>query len=234
RESGARVQAALSRAGLGRARPRRDLGYTAARGARRARARAGQRGRHRRHRHHQPARDDRGVGARDGTPHPSRDRLAVAPDGADLRGAGAARARAGGARAHGPGRRRVLLGDEARLDPRPGRTRARARRGELAFGTIDTWLVWKLTGGKVHATDYSNASRTMLYDIGRRRWDDELLAALDIPGQMLPEVRDSSGEFGSTDPELLGASIPIAGVAGDQQAALFRQACFEEGHAKNT
>ncbi|HTO52123.1 MAG TPA: glycerol kinase GlpK [Myxococcota bacterium] len=112
--------------------------------------------------------------------------------------------------------------------------REAARRGELAFGTIDSWLIYKLTGGKVHATDYSNASRTMLYDIGRLRWDDELLEALDIPRQVLPEVRDSSGDFGTTDPELLGAALPIRGVAGDQQAALFGQACFEEGHAKNT
>ncbi|HXX48377.1 MAG TPA: glycerol kinase GlpK [Myxococcota bacterium] len=109
-----------------------------------------------------------------------------------------------------------------------------ARRGELAFGTVDSWLVYKLTGGKVHATDYSNASRTMLYDIGRLRWDAELLEALDIPPQLLPEVRDSSGVFGTTDPELLGAAIPIAGVAGDQQAALFGQTCFEVGSAKNT
>ena len=109
-----------------------------------------------------------------------------------------------------------------------------ARRGELAFGTIDSWLVYKLTGGKVHATDYSNASRTMLYDIGRLRWDAELLEALDIPSQVLPEVRDSSGVFGTTAPELLGAAIPIAGVAGDQQAALFGQTCFEVGSAKNT
>jgi glycerol kinase len=112
--------------------------------------------------------------------------------------------------------------------------REAARRGELAFGTIDSWLVWKLTGGKVHATDYSNASRTMLYDIARLRWDDELLAALDIPREVLPEVRDSSGVFGNTDPDVLGAAVPIAGVAGDQQAALFGQACFEEGSAKNT
>ncbi|HTO70685.1 MAG TPA: glycerol kinase GlpK [Myxococcota bacterium] len=109
-----------------------------------------------------------------------------------------------------------------------------ARRGELAFGTIDAWLVWKLTGGKVHATDYSNASRTMLYDIARRSWDAELLDALDIPHEVLPEVRDSSGAFGTTDAELLGAAIPITGVAGDQQAALFGQACFEAGSAKNT
>jgi len=113
--------------------------------------------------------------------------------------------------------------------------RERARRGELAFGTIDSWLVWKLTAGRVHATDYSNASRTMLYDIGKLRWDPELLALLDIPEQVLPEVRDSSGSFGETSVEIFGGvSVPITGVAGDQQAALFGQACFEEGSAKNT
>ncbi len=113
--------------------------------------------------------------------------------------------------------------------------RERARRGELAFGTIDTWLIWKLTAGRVHATDYSNASRTMLYDIGKLRWDPELLELLEIPEQILPEVRDSSGAFGETATEIFGGvSVPIAGVAGDQQAALFGQACFEEGSAKNT
>ena len=113
--------------------------------------------------------------------------------------------------------------------------RARAERGELAFGTIDSWLIWKLTGGRVHATDYSNASRTLLYDISALRWDPELCAALDVPESMLPEVRDSSGSFGETAPEILdGARIPIAGVAGDQQAALFGQTCFDEGTTKNT
>ena len=113
--------------------------------------------------------------------------------------------------------------------------RERARRGELAFGTIDSWLVWKLTAGRVHATDYSNASRTMLYDISKLRWDPELLEVLEIPAQILPEVRDSSGSFGETAAEVFGGvSVPITGVAGDQQAALFGQACFEEGSAKNT
>ncbi len=113
--------------------------------------------------------------------------------------------------------------------------RERARRGELAFGTIDSWLIWKLTAGRVHATDYSNASRTMLYDIGKLRWDAELLELLEIPAQVLPEVRDSSGSFGETTAEIFGGvSVPITGVAGDQQAALFGQACFEEGSAKNT
>jgi len=113
--------------------------------------------------------------------------------------------------------------------------RERAARGELAFGTIDCWLIYKLTGGRVHATDYSNASRTLLYDIRGLRWDPELLEALEVPEAMMPEVRDSSGSFGETDPALLdGASLPISGVAGDQQAALFGQACFELGSVKNT
>lgn len=109
-----------------------------------------------------------------------------------------------------------------------------AEGGDLVFGTVDTWLVWKLTGGKVHATDYSNASRTLVYNIRELKWDGELLSALDIPASMLPEVRDSSGSFGETDPELLGVSVPITGVAGDQQAALFGQGCFGKGSAKNT
>jgi glycerol kinase len=113
--------------------------------------------------------------------------------------------------------------------------RERAAIGELAFGTIDSWLIYKLTGGRVHCTEYSNASRTLLYDVHKLRWSPELLEALDIPPAMMPEVRDSSGKFGDTHPELLdGVSLPISGVAGDQQAALFGQACFEPGDTKNT
>jgi len=120
------------------------------------------------------------------------------------------------------------------LDAVPG-ARARAERGELLFGTIDSWLVYKLTGGKLHVTDYSNASRTLVYDIHARRWDAELLDLLGIPGAMLPEVRDSSGSFGHTAADLFeAAELPIAGVAGDQQAALFGQACFDPGATKNT
>lgn len=119
------------------------------------------------------------------------------------------------------------------LDHVPG-ARERAKRGELLFGTVDTWLIWKLTGGKVHATDYSNASRTMLYNIHDLFWDDEILTWLDIPRCMLPEVRDSSGYFGETEPELFGRALPITGVAGDQQASLFGQACFSQGEVKNT
>ena len=110
--------------------------------------------------------------------------------------------------------------------------RDKAKRGEILFGTVDTWLLWKLTNGKVHATDYTNASRTMLYDIHKLDWDDELLEALDIPRAMLPEVRPSCGIFGYT--ELQGVQIPIAGIAGDHQAALFGQKCFAPGDAKNT
>jgi glycerol kinase len=119
------------------------------------------------------------------------------------------------------------------LDAVPG-AQSRAERGELAFGTIDSWLVHKLTKGRVHATEYSNASRTMLYDIVRRDWDDLLLGELRVPRAMLPAVRDSSGVLGATDREWFGAELPIAGMAGDQQAALFGQGCFAPGGTKNT
>ncbi len=112
--------------------------------------------------------------------------------------------------------------------------REAAGRGELAFGTVDSWLTWQLTGGTVHATDVSNASRTMLFDIHRNRWDDELLALLDIPREMLPEVHPSSHLYGHTGADLLGAPVAIGGIAGDQQAALFGQACHRSGLAKNT
>ena len=112
--------------------------------------------------------------------------------------------------------------------------RERAERGELCFGTIDSWLIWNLTGGKVHATDYSNAARTMLFNIHTLEWDKELLELFNIPSSMLPEVKPSSGIFGYTDDGVLGAELPIAGVAGDQQAALFGQCCFDAGEMKNT
>lgn len=106
---------------------------------------------------------------------------------------------------------------------------------QLCFGTVDSWLIWHLTGGKVHATDYTNASRTLLYDISELKWNEKMLKRLDIPAHMLPEVRPSSGSFGSTDPQWFdGVEIPIMGVAGDQQAALFGQACFQPGMSKNT
>ncbi len=112
--------------------------------------------------------------------------------------------------------------------------RERAQNGDLLFGTVETWLIWKLTKGAVHVTDYSNASRTMLFNINTLEWDEEILAKLDIPRCMLPEVKPSSCVYGEADPSFLGGAIPIAGAAGDQQAALFGQTCFTAGEAKNT
>ncbi|MGE5589326.1 MAG: glycerol kinase GlpK [Bacillota bacterium] len=119
------------------------------------------------------------------------------------------------------------------LDNVPG-AREKAKKGDLLFGNIDTWLIWKLTGGKVHTTDYSNASRTMIFNIRKLDWDDEILAEMDIPRSMLPKPMPSSAVYGHTDKSLFGVEIPIAGDAGDQQAALFGQACFKPGMAKNT
>jgi glycerol kinase len=119
------------------------------------------------------------------------------------------------------------------LDHVPG-AHAAAARGEIAFGTVDVWLIWRLTGGRVHATYVSNASRTMLFNIRKNEWDDELLRLLGIPRELLPAVHPSSHVYGHTRAELLGASLPIGGVAGDQQSALFGQACFSAGLAKNT
>ncbi len=112
--------------------------------------------------------------------------------------------------------------------------REKAERGELLFGTVETWLIWKMTKGRVHATDYSNASRTMMFNIHDLKWDEELLDIYGIPASMLPEVRPSSGFFGETESDLFAGSIPVAGAAGDQQAALFGQMCFDEGMAKST
>jgi len=112
--------------------------------------------------------------------------------------------------------------------------RSRAEKGEILFGTVDTFLIWRLSGGRLHVTDPSNASRTLLYNIHTRQWDDELLSLLEVPRAMLPEVRSSSEVYGQTDSDLFGAAIPIAGNAGDQQAAAFGQTCFEPGMAKNT
>ena len=112
--------------------------------------------------------------------------------------------------------------------------RERAERGELLFGTVETWLIWKLTKGRVHVTDYSNASRTMLFNINTLQWDDDILAELNIPKSMLPEPKPSSCVYGNCDPQFFGGEIPVAGAAGDQQAALFGQTCFEPGMAKNT
>ena len=112
--------------------------------------------------------------------------------------------------------------------------RERAERGELLFGTVETWLIWKLTKGRVHVTDYSNASRTMLFNINTLEWDDEILAELNIPKCMLPEAKPSSCVYGESDPQFFGGPIPVGGAAGDQQAALFGQTCFNAGEAKNT
>ena len=112
--------------------------------------------------------------------------------------------------------------------------RQRAERGELLFGTVETWLIWKLTKGKVHVTDYSNASRTMLFNINTLQWDEDILELLDIPASMLPEVKPSSCIYGESDASYFGGSIPIGGAAGDQQSALFGQTCFRAGEAKNT
>lgn len=119
------------------------------------------------------------------------------------------------------------------LDALPG-VRAAAQSGKLCFGTVDSWLLWKLTGGRTHATDATNASRTLLFDIGRQCWDEELLALFDVPRSVLPEVRDSNAHYGETDAALLGAALPIHGVLGDQQAALVGQACFVPGMIKST
>ena len=119
------------------------------------------------------------------------------------------------------------------LDHVPG-AREKAEKGQLLFGTIDTWLIWNLTGGRIHVTDYTNASRTMLYNIHELCWDEELLQLLDIPASILPEVKPSSCVYGETDFSLLGGQIPIAGAAGDQQCAMFGQCCFEPGQMKNT
>src|SRR5439155_831351 len=119
------------------------------------------------------------------------------------------------------------------LDQVPG-ARERAERGELMFGTVDCYLLWRLTGGKVHATDATNASRTLLFNIHTGEWDDELLKILRVPRSMLPEVKDSSAKFGDSDADLFGGSIAISGIAGDQQAATIGQACFTPGMIKST
>ena len=119
------------------------------------------------------------------------------------------------------------------LDNIPG-ARERAERGELLFGTIETWLIWKMTGGKAHVTDYSNAARTMLFNIHTLEWDEEILKLLDIPRSMLPKPQPCSCHYGVTIPELFGGGIPITGAAGDQQAALFGECCFKDGEVKST
>ena len=112
--------------------------------------------------------------------------------------------------------------------------REKAKKGDILFGTVDTWLLWNITGGKAHITDYSNASRTMIYNIKSLRWDEKILDILNIPYEILPEVRQSSEIYGNTKAEIFGTEIPVSGIAGDQQAALFGQLCFQEGMVKNT
>ena len=119
------------------------------------------------------------------------------------------------------------------LDNVPG-VREKAERGDILFGTVDSWLLWNLTGGKVHVTDYTNASRTMIFNIHTLTWDKELLSILEIPEKILPEVKPSSYLFGKTEKALFGGEIPVSGIAGDQQSALFGQCCFAEGEMKNT
>ena len=134
-----------------------------------------------------------------------------------------------------PDHRSLFLGNESGMDPRSGAGRARTgERGELMFGTVDCYLLWRLTGGKVHATDATNASRTLLFNIHTGQWDDELLKILRVPRSMLPEVKDSSHHFGDSEPGLFGGAIAISGIAGDQQAATIGQACFTPGMIKST
>ena len=230
RDRAARVPPDLPEARLGRARPARDLGLAAgdrARGARQGRPPAS---RHRRRRHHQPARDDHRLEPHHRRADPQRHRLAGPAHRAGLRRAKRSR-RAASSRSFAS----APASSSTPTSPAPSSpgcsTTSPARaappaRGELAFGTVDTWLLWKLTGGRVHATDPSNASRTLLFDVPRGAWSDELLPALDVPREVLPEVHPSSHVFGHTSADLLGAPIAIGGVAGDQQSALFGQACF--------
>ena len=119
------------------------------------------------------------------------------------------------------------------LENVPG-ARAAAQNGDLLFGTVDSWLIWRLTGGRVHVTDATNAARTLLYDIRNNRWDEDLCRLLGVPVSMLPEVKDSADDFGTTDPGVIGRAVPILGVAGDQQAATLGQACFKPGMVKST
>ena len=215
-----------------------DLWTTTVATCRGAMQKAGASGtRYRRHRHHQSARDDAVVGPRHRPAGPSRHRLA-GPAHRRPAARGSKRTAMKPCFAAKTGllldpyfsgtKLAWLLDNACRISP------SRAARGELAFGTVDTYLLWRLTGGKVHATDATNASRTLLFDIHAGRWDDELLALLGVPKAVLPAVMDSSAAFGTTDPDLFGGAIPICGIAGDQQAALIGQACFAPGMVKST
>ena len=222
----------LPGAGRGGARPGGDLGDPAALGPAGPRRRRRRTPRDRRHRDHQPARDDDRLGSRDRPPDRQRDRLAEPGHGAALRRAPGGRPRAAVPRADRVCRSMpTSAGPKIAeiLDRTPG-ARARAERGELAFGTVDAFLIWRLTGGRVHATDVSNASRTLLFDIHRLAWDEELLRDRRGPaGDAARRSRPSSEVSARPTPALFGRPIPIAGCAGDQQAATFGQACFEPG-----
>ena len=190
----------------------------------------------RRHRRHQPARDDDRVGAGHGSPGPQRHRLAEPGHG---RRTATSCERAGWSRSSG--RARACPSTPTSAAPRsttswrPHRACRRAPSAASSlFGTVDSFLIWRLTGGALHVTDVSNASRTLLFDIHRLAWDEELLAAMDIPAAMLPTVRPSSATYGTTAAGLLGGAVTIGGDAGDQQAATFGQACFAPGMAKQT
>ena len=177
-----------------------------------------------RHRHHQPARNHPALGSRNRAADPSRHRLARPPHGQGLRPPQGGRPRPGHPPQNGSRDRRLFFRHQNCVAAQACESaRALARQGRLAFGTIDTWLIWKLTGGTVHVTDASNASRTMLYNLRTGDWDAELLKLFKVPRSVLPEVRGSSEVLGETN--LLGGRIPIAGIAGDQQAALFGQCC---------
>ena len=190
---------------------------------------------HRRHRRHQPARDDDRLGARHRPARGPRHRLAEPDHRALLRAAPRGGSRAVRPRAHRAAAGRLLLRPEDPAHPRGGRPARRGRSGASWRSAPWTrWLVWRLTGGRIHATDVSNASRTLLLDLRTLDWDDDLLRLMEVPRAMLPEVRPSSAVWGETDAAIFGRPIPIAGVAGDQQAAMFGQACFEPGEAKNT
>ena len=185
------------------------------------------------HRHHQPAGDHHPLGPRNRQAGLQRHCLAVPPHRGLLRGAEIRPAGGGDPPAPPAWWWTPIFRHQIRwiLDHVPEAARL-AREGRLLFGTVDTWLIWKLTGGRVHATDYTNASRTMLFDVEKLQWDEGLCRQLGIPMEILPQVRPSSGEFGTA--LVQGVQIPITGVAGDQQAALYGQCCFESGMAKNT
>ena len=230
------VPAAFPAVGLGRARPGRPLVLDRRGLPRRDRAGGARARRDRGDRHHQPARDHAGLGPGDRRAARAGDRLAGPPHQRALRRAARRRARADGHRAHRPAARPLLLRHQAQVAARrpPGRARAGARGASCCSAPSTRWLIWKLTGGRVHATDATNAARTLLYNIRAGGWDADICALLDVPMAMLPAVRDSAADFGEARADLFGRAVPILGVAGDQQAATVGQACFEPGMLKAT